>query len=312
MNKINKNHPPSVKKVVRTSFLVDVSDIVLNLIVAISSGSVVIFSQVLQGVADFVSSGLLLVGVRRSEKHASKRYQFGYGREMFFWALLSAIFTLMVTGALSFYIGFQRFLSPDPINHIGWTFVVLTIGFITNTYAFSLSKNRLTKYAKGSLWNRFTHSGMVETKTTLVLDITGSLASVFGLFALISLLLFDNLKLDGLGAMLIGASTAILALFLIKDAKDLLVGKSASPETTQSIIDAALMIKGVEKILDIRTMYIGSAKLLVNLELHLEHGLKTRQIEEIMDSIKEQVIAKVPSVHHIQVELESPDDKDHL
>jgi divalent metal cation (Fe/Co/Zn/Cd) transporter len=42
------------------------------------------------------------------------------------------------------------------------------------------------------------------------------------------------------------------------------------------------------------------------MEVHLEGSLTTRQIERLMDKIKLQVKKEVPSVKHIQVELETP------
>lgn len=46
----------SARKVVFVSFLVDISDFVLNLLVAVLSGSVVMLSQALQGGSDLIAS----------------------------------------------------------------------------------------------------------------------------------------------------------------------------------------------------------------------------------------------------------------
>jgi divalent metal cation (Fe/Co/Zn/Cd) transporter len=52
-------------------------------------------------------------------------------------------------------------------------------------------------------------------------------------------------------------------------------------------------------------MYIGPNKLLVNMEVNLKNGLTTDDIEELIDVIKARVKKEVPSVGHIQIELES-------
>lgn len=64
---------------------------------------------------------------------------------------------------------------------------------------------------------------------------------------------------------------------------------------------------GVEAVLDFRTMYLGSAKLLVILEVHVADGFDTDQIEHITDTVKAAVHKAEPLVHHIQVEVETPD-----
>ena len=58
--------------------------------------------------ADFTTSATLLLGVKRAQKHANEEYPFGYGREVFFWVLISAMFMLVVTGGASMYFGINR------------------------------------------------------------------------------------------------------------------------------------------------------------------------------------------------------------
>lgn len=74
-------------RVVATSAIVSCFDIVLNIIVAIVTNSTVMLSQALQGLSDLVTSGVLFFGVKRSKRDADKRFQFGYGREVFFWCV---------------------------------------------------------------------------------------------------------------------------------------------------------------------------------------------------------------------------------
>lgn len=48
---------------------------------------------------------------------------------------------------------------------------------------------------------------------------------------------------------------------------------------------------------------------MVIVEVHLKDGLETDQIEKITDEIKHCVSSAVPQVHHIQVEVETPDEE---
>ncbi len=298
----------SAARVVRTSFTVDVSDIVLNVIIALISGSAVMLVQALQGGADLFTSGLLLIGVNRSRRNSDKQHPFGYGREIYFWTLIASLMMLTVTATLSFYHGWQHFFVPQVLDYTGLSLVVLTLGFITNSYALSLSYRRLSA-ASGStsLWPIFQSSVLVETKATFILDLMGVLSAVFGFGALSLYALTGNSQYDGLGAMVIGVSIALLAFMLVLDIKDLLVGRSVDPIVEKDIAATAMAIKGVEGVLDLRTMYLGSERLLVNMELDIADNLRTNQIEQLMDSIKAEVKSKIPSVHHIQIEVETPD-----
>lgn len=295
---------PSIKRVVWTSFVVDLSDILLNFTVAIFSGSVVMLSQAIQGTADLTTSGLLLIGVNRSARRPNRQYQFGYGRDLFFWVLVAAVSMFALTGGLSFWLGLERFLDPHPIDNLAASILVLTIGLTTNLYAFSVSYRRLFS-SKKTNFQDFLHSSRVETKTTLFLDAMGATASLFGLVSLSLLLITGDNRFDGLGAMIVGLTTASLAIFIMRDARSLIVGRAASPEDKAAIRQAALSIAGVRSVEDLRTMHIGSSQLLVNIEVNLDPKLHTRQIEEIMDQIKLKIKRTLPVVDHIQVELET-------
>ena len=86
-----------------------------------------------------------------------------------------------------------------------------------------------------------------------------------------------------------------------------MVGRSASAETEAKIRDAALTVPEVDKVLDLKTLHVGSEKLLVNLEVNMDNDLNTDELEKLMDKVKESIQAQVPSVKYIQVELETPD-----
>jgi hypothetical protein len=77
---------PSIRRVVAVSLLVDLLDIVTNLVVAVLTGSAVIFAEMAQGIADAIGSLLLVMGERRSRLPRDARYPSGHTREVFFWA----------------------------------------------------------------------------------------------------------------------------------------------------------------------------------------------------------------------------------
>jgi len=294
-------------QVVRTSFLVDLSDVLLNVIVAVLSGSAVMFVEALQGGADLFTSGFLLVGIKRSQRSSNKRHPFGYGREIYFWTLISSLTMLTVTATLSFYHGWQHFFNPQFLAYTPLALLVLLIGFATNSYALSLSYKRLKgTQTEGSLWELFASSVLVETKATFILDLMGVMSASFGFMTLLLYLFTRDSRYDGIGAMVIGLGIAFFALLLVLDVKDILIGRSVDPQIEAAIEKTALTLDGVEAILDLRTMYLGSERLLVNMELDIADNLKTNQIEHLMDTIKAEIKTKIPSVRHIQIEVETP------
>ena len=56
-------------------------------------------------------------------------------------------------------------------------------------------------------------------------------------------------------------------------------------------------------------MYVGSAQLLANIDVHMKSGLTTDELEALIDQIKARIHERVPLVSHTQVELETPNDE---
>jgi cation diffusion facilitator family transporter len=305
---MSSNKKISELRVITTSFWVDLLDVVLNLSIAILTGSVVMLSEFFQGLADLTAAGFLLVGYKRSKKRADKLHPFGYGKEIYFWTLISALVMMAITASASFYVGLNRFLNPQEITHIGFGYGALIIALATNGYALSLSSRRLMRDTPFKLLFRtFLDSTDVSTKNAFVLDLMGATAAGSGLVSLVLYQWLGETRFDGVGAMFIGVTTAALALVLIFGVKEFLIGRRAAPEIEKQIRAAVLSVPQVKEILDLQTMHLGPGKLLVNIDVHVRDKLTTDKLETIIDKIKKRVQEDVPSVQYVQVELERPE-----
>ena len=144
----NNGSAPSRGRVVMVSFLVDLFDVATNLVVAIVTGSAVVFAEMAQGVADSVGSGLLVVGDRRSSRPVDPEHPQGYRREAFFWAVLSALAMLFIGAGLSAWRGIGQLTDPAKLDNSPLAIAVLTVAIVTNSYAVMLSVRNLKKHLK--------------------------------------------------------------------------------------------------------------------------------------------------------------------
>jgi cation diffusion facilitator family transporter len=294
----------TAKKVILTSILVDILDIITNVVIAIVTGSVVMAVESIQGFADLTAAVLLYVGFKKSLKNASPSHPLGYGREIYFWTLISSLIMLAFTATITFYLGFLRFLHPQDIDNIYLAFGVLVFSILTNGYALSLDVRRLSSNtSKWKIFKSFFHSEHIETKATFVLDLMGTSVAVFGFLSLVILKITQDNRFDGVGAMIMGSVLAILSFVLFAGAKDFLIGRSAPKGTTRKIEDVISMFKMVKKIRRLQTVYEGSSRLLLLLDLHLENDLTTDQIEKLTEDIKDEIKKTVPAVFNIQIEI---------
>jgi cation diffusion facilitator family transporter len=299
----------SDSNVVGTSLLVSVSDVVLNLLVGLFTGSTVIIAQSLQGLSDLITASILFIGVKRSKKKADKKHPLGYGREIFFWVLLASVLMFMGTGLYTSYMGINQIINPGEITNIGIGYIMLTFGLVTNYYAFRKSNIRLRGRKRKSIWVVFRSSPLIETKATFIVDFLGTISAAFGLVAITAYLLTGNVQFDGLGSVLVGSTMMIAAVVLVLDVRDLIVGKSVPDDINRKIRSTTLKHKEVEEILDLRTLYLGSEKIMVLLEVHLNENMNTNGIEHLLDEIRLSIKKDIPQAYHLQIEVETPDDE---
>ena len=201
----------SARRVILTSFFVDLLDIVINVAVALLTGSVVMIAELFQAIADLISSSFLLVGLKRPIK------------EKVFWTVASALMMLCFASSLSFYFGLERFLHPQKIENILFAYTALLIAALSNGYGFLLSLKRIFAGKRFSgirgAVGIFRGSKLIMTKNTFILDLMGASSAITGLVALILYQLTGKISFDGLGAMGIGVILAVLSLDLLFNVK---------------------------------------------------------------------------------------------
>lgn len=298
----------SEKNVVGTSLIVSISDVGLNLIVGLITGSQSVIAQSLQGLSDLMTAIILYAGVLRSARKPDRKHPLGYGREIFFWVLLASVLMFVGTGLVTLFLGMRQILFPHVVENIPLALGMLIFGLVTNLYAFSKSWKRFGQQAgRKSIGKYFLESAIVETKATFIVDFLGTISAIFGIFALVIYSLTGIVAFDGLGAVMVGLSMMVAAIVLLLDVRALIVGKSVPANISARIRKATLTHPQVEEILELRSIYLGSKNILVLLELHLKENLNTNQIEKLIDHIQADIKKSVPHTYHCQIEVETPD-----
>lgn len=295
-----------IDRIVLISFLVDSSDIVISIIATLLTGSVTMLSQALEGISDLFSSGFLYLGNVRSKKPANKKYPFGFSRETYFWSLMSGLITFAITATLSFYFGWKKFLEPEIIENLPVAIGALVFSMFTNGYSTFVSAQYIYKNrGKKNFVRAFMKSPFIEVKTSFVLDMMGTAASFLGLVALLTYQLTGDLRLDGLGAMVIGVALALFSSLILSGAKELIIGRSAPDATVETIYDTILLFEDVQTIEELKTLILGSNKLLIITEINVKDHLTTDELEILIDKIEKRIQKAISWKASIQIELEA-------
>jgi cation diffusion facilitator family transporter len=274
---------------------VDGIDILVNVSVAALTGSTVMLVEAFSGVADFASMLLLFIGHGRAGRHATPEHPFGFGKEQYFWATLAGFIILVITANISFIFGWHAFRHPEPVSHLGLTYAVLGFSFVTTGFAFLQAGHTLLAGRPWrQLWPAFQHSWQIELKTTVVLDLMGTVAAVVGLTALVAYGLTGRHSLDGLGAMMVAVVLAVFALVLLGGVRSLIIGQSVALDMQTAIKQAMLSVPEVLEVVRLQTMVLGSETFLVNADVNLKNGLQTDEVERTLDLAKQAVQRDFP------------------
>jgi cation diffusion facilitator family transporter len=269
------------------SVAVDASNLLMNGIIAAVTGSVVMLAAALQSLAELSTAALMLFGRKYVNKRPTKLHPFGYGKELYYWSTLSSFVVIAVVGFLAIRFGYQELLDPTKVQHVVVGLVVLVAAMIANMFSFRITAYKMLEGAPFTeLPKAFNTSPHIAAKSTLVLDVMGALSSGFGAVCLVLAWASGSTRIDGIGAVGMGVILIAAGVALLFTLRGLVTGQSAPPEMERKIRDAARDVPEVKHVLGMRTMMLGSDKLLVNIEVHLRDGLNTDQVEATVEKVK--------------------------
>ncbi len=298
----------SDQKVIIVSLLVNLTDIVINLVVALITGSATIFSEMAKGIADSLGSIFLVIGQKRSQKRKDQDHPLGYSREAFFWSLMSAFVMLVIGGGLSLWRGVNQLIHPEPLESPYLAMIVIIIAVFTNGYAVSLSARKL-KEEFGSLKVIFSYYHHPLVKGAFLRDLIGTTTSVFGLFAIFAYQIWDMPLFDALGAIISSVLMTGSSLFLIIQARALITGQTLPKESIEELKEIILRVGKIEDINSLVAIYSGANEILLDADLDMDEQLSTLEIEEILDVIEDSIKEAFPNINRVRVLLNSPQKK---
>ena len=295
---------PSSRRVLVVSFLVNVFDVVSNLVVALLTGSAVVFSEMAKGIADSSGSALLVIGERRSRRPRDAAHPLGYAREAFFWGLLSAIAMLVIGAGLSAWRGYQQLVDPSPIGSPWLALAVVALAVVTNGYSVSLSMKKV-RASNGNLRGALRDMNQPLVKNALLRDSIGTFTSIVGLVALALYGVLEMPLFDALGALAAAVMMVVASCALLLQARALITGRSVSDKVLEDLREIVASTPGVEAVNRLVAVYAGTSQVLLEADLDLDDGLDTNSIEALLGGLEARARQVEPNLDRVRVVLSS-------
>ena len=266
------------------------------------TGSSSMLAESVHSLADTSNQGLLLLGQKTSRREATKAHPFGFGRERYFYSFIVALMLFTLGAAFALYEGIHKVIEPEGLESPIVAVVILVVAIGLESYSFytAIGESRKIK-GDASWWGFIRQAKEPELPVVLLEDAGALLGLVFALLGVGLSVITGNPVWDGLGTIAIGVLLGIIAVILIVEMKSLLIGEGATDAELDMIVDELAAGK-VERVIHIRTQYLGPDELLVAAKLALVPGLDTAAVATAIDDAEARVRAKVPNAKLIYLE----------
>jgi len=293
-------------KAILAAFLANMGIALAKLVAWLLSGSASMLAEAIHSVADSGNQLLLMLGGRKAQRSADREHPFGYGRERYVSAFVVSIILFSVGGVFAIYEGVQKLIEPHELDKTWWwlPLAVLIVSIVLESFSLrtAIKESNLVR-PKGQSWVSFIRRAKAPELPVVLLEDTGALAGL--LFALLGVgltLITHNPVFDALGTLMIGLLLVLIAIVLGIETKSLLVGEGANEADYDRIVDAILAGDEVEKLIHIKTLYLGPDELLVAAKIALTSDKTVRAAADDIDVIEVRIREAVPAARVIYLE----------
>ncbi|WP_158861943.1 cation diffusion facilitator family transporter [Leifsonia sp. AG29] len=267
------------------------------------SGSSSMLAEGVHSVADSGNQLLLLLGGRRSRRRADRSHPFGYGRERYVYAFVVSIILFSVGGVFSVYEGIEKLTHPHPLENAWLPILVLIIAIGLESFSLRTAMKESGPQRNGLSWVQFVRRAKApELPVVLLEDVAALTGLVFAFIGVGLTIVTGNPAWDGIGTLLIGALLVAVAIVLGIETKSLLVGEGASEADEEAIAKAVLAGGEAERIIHMKTLYLGPDELLVGAKLAFAGEHRLADVAGAIDAVERRIRDAVPIARVIYIE----------
>ncbi|NDK08033.1 cation diffusion facilitator family transporter [Candidatus Gracilibacteria bacterium] len=289
------HHHQSGKVAVLAAVIGNSTVTVLKFIVFFMSGSTAMFAEGVHTFADSMNQILLYVGIKKSAKKADDKFSYGYGKERFFWAILSACGIFFIGSGVTLYHGVEGLLHPSQIENYGYTYIVLILSFIIEGFTLYIALHSVYRKELGLM--KSIKEADNASYAVILEDSVAVLGVTVAFFAILLTKVTGILYFDSIGSILIGILLGGVAILLIKENKSFLMGKGLDDYTKEGIIELIEADPLIIKVIDFKSEVIDLDAYIIKCEVEFngtalmkeinKHDFLVNEYEDAKDTYEE-------------------------
>ena len=293
-------------KAIVAAFLANMGIALAKFVAWALSGSASMLAEAIHSVADSGNQLLLMLGGRKARRGADRAHPFGYGRERYVYAFVVSIILFSVGGLFAIYEGVEKLTNPHELDKTWWwlpqVVLVIAIGLESFALRTAVRESNLVR-EKDQSWVSFVRRSKAPELPVVLLEDVGALTGLtFALLGVGLTLITGNPVFDALGTVMIGVLLVLIAIVLGVETKSLLVGEGATPADHDRIVDAITAGDEIEKIIHMKTLYLGPDELMVAAKIALNADKPLREVADDIDAIEARIREAVPVARIVYIE----------
>ena len=298
--------PSSSKKVIYAALVGNLLVAATKFAAAAITGSSAMLSEAVHSLVDTGNEVLLLHGLRRAARPADQAHPFGHGREVYFWSFVVALSVFALGSGVSLYEGIHHVREPVPITRPVVNYVVLALALVFEGASWRVAfKEFRGEKGEQSFLEAARRSKDPTTFMVLFEDSAAVLGLVIALAGTLAAELLDRPVLDGVASIAIGILLALVAAFLARESKGLLIGEPAQSEVSDAICAIVTAQPGIERANGLFTVHVGPRQVVAGITVDFRDDLTARQVEDIVARVEARVRQAHPEIVSLLIKPQS-------
>lgn len=282
----------------------DILIAISKFVAAFFTGSSAMFAEGIHSATDTGNGLLLLLGIKRAKRPASKSHPFGYGLEIYFWSFVVSILIFSVGGGFAIYEGVHSLNNPQIVENPSWNYAVLSAAILFEGTSLIISIRNFNKsHSYGSLLSNIIKSKDPASFAIIIEDIAAIIGLVIAFLGVFISRHFQNQYADGIASLLIGTVLLGVATFLARETKGLLLGESASTNVLENIKTILKNHNDIKEFGMPKTIHFGPDHILAIMEVNFKENLSLWAVEQIIERIQQDIKKKCPKVSQVFIQV---------
>jgi divalent metal cation (Fe/Co/Zn/Cd) transporter len=219
--------------------------------------------------------------------------------------LIVAVLLFGLGGGFSIYEGVHRLEHPNPRGSQLWSYAVLGVSFLAEGVSWTIAARALSREERGKGFWRKLHHSKDPSKFMVFGEDTAALLGILVAFA--GVFLSERLRAtwpDAVASLIIGVVLCCVAVYLVYETKNLLIGEGADPELVLRVRELAARHPGVRDVRQPATVYLSPQEVLLILNVRFEPGLAAERVAATIDEMERSIKGEYPEMKHILIEAQ--------